>query len=115
MHDKAGIDRLLARVLGIQRRQLSARRHRRGASAARDHAHARRRRIDVQAASRLEWLHEFTQERFILGFYDQVHRVCALDDRFTLDPHAKFPDIRTAQMIEEARAEKRVLRGTAVW
>ena len=92
----------------------AARRHRRRAATARDRAHARRGRVDVETASHLERLHELAQAFLVSGFHDHVHRVLALHDGFALDLQSELPDVRAAQVIEKTGTHERVLRRTAV-
>src|SRR5437867_3567235 len=114
MDDQACLNRLLARLFGIQRGPHLAYRHRPTAAAAGDHAGAGRSRVDVDAACLLEWTHELVQAVFVGSFDDQVQRVLALDDGLAFDLHPMLPDVGAAHVIQQRGAHVRIL-GRAVF
>jgi len=94
--DQAGINGLLAGLHRIQGGHELAREHRRGTTAASNHAGADRGRIDLQTASHLERLHEFAEPALVSSLYDKVQGVFALHDGLTLNLHPVLPHVWAA-------------------
>ena len=114
MHDELGVERVLAGLFGIDRRHGVACRQVLPAAAACDDAGAGRGRINVQAASLLERVHEPAQLTLVACFHDEIHRVFPPYHGLTLDLHAVLPHVGTAEVIQQPGAHVRVLRGAVL-
>ena len=115
MHDEARVDRVLTRVLGIERgHDVVDDGHRRRTSAARDDPGARRRRIDVDGPRARERRHEPAHPLRVVRLDDHVERVLPGYDRFSLDVDTLSSNVRTAQAIQERNARFPVRCGASL-
>jgi hypothetical protein len=114
MDDEACIDRPLAGVHGIDRRNdVVDRRNLRQTAAAAHHLPVRRRRIDLDAARHRKGPRERTNENLVACLDDQVERVLALDARLPPDLDSLLAHVRRAQVVQEQRTRLRVGGRTA--